>query len=145
MKKTLIIIIVTLTLVSVAFWAGTFLGRTHSVALESSFQAAVNIHLLDRLYAGDTNKVISVLDDLLDQNTISMGKSLHRPIKPRVRNQIEEIIPKLQTYRAEHPRTPITAFSNTNSPLPAAALKKQKRWIDELNERAREVLEYKTE
>ena len=80
MRKRIAILIITAVLVGLAFWLGAYLSRAHTVARESSYQAAAIVHLLDRLHAGDTNRVAGVLDGLLDQNTVLVGRSLHRPL-----------------------------------------------------------------
>lgn len=148
MKQTIAIVIAGLILIGLSFWAGTFLGRSHTIALEASYRALVNLHMLDRLHAGDTNRVATVLDGILDQDTVAIGKSLDRPLLPRARDQIDRVIPRIQVYRKEYPRRPPESVRydvSEHAPEMEEIMMERVRYVEEINETAERVLQHKTD
>jgi len=148
MKKTIAIAIVAMTLVGLGFWCGAFLGRRHTIALESSYQAALTVHMLDRLHAGDTNRVATILNDVLDQNTVAIGKSLDRLLLFRVHNQINLVIPRIQIYRDRHPREHMATAESEQadiSPEMQRIITNRDRYYHELNIYAERVLQHNRE
>ena len=104
MKLKTVIILAAILAMGLSFWTGTFLGRAHSAALNASFDASLLMPALDQLYRGNTNDAIKRLDEMLDTETFRAGKTLNRPLLPRVRNQLHRAISRTQKFRTEYPR-----------------------------------------
>lgn len=108
-QKVLFAAVVAFILIGSAFLAGQYLGRVNSVGKEVSYRAAIDLHLLNRLYAGDTNRAVALLDGMLDQDTYSMAVARKRPLVPSVRAQIDCVLQKVARFRQDHPRKPLQA------------------------------------
>lgn len=124
-------------MIGCAFLAGRYLGRANSVGKEVSYRAAITVHLLDRLYAGDTNRAIAVLDGSLDQDTCSMAVARRQILLPSVRDQIDRVISsRVVRFRRVHPRTPLqmeTYDPKTDDPSRQAIAEKQNINAERIN------------
>lgn len=137
--------VVVLTLIGCAFLLGQYLGRAHSVGKEVSYRAAITVHLLDRLYAGDTNRAIAVLDGMLDQDTYSMAVARRQILLPSVRDQIDRVLSsRVARFRQDHPRKPLQAEiydPKTDHPSRQAMVERQNTYADHINREVGRVLE----
>ena len=118
--KKIVITTIGILMLAASFYAGTLCGRARAVTKESSFNAIATVATLATLRDGDTPKAISLLEHMLDGNTLAIGRWINSPLTRSSHPQMTEALKRIVLYRLKNPRTPEAMLDVDSMSNPAA-------------------------
>lgn len=105
MKKT-IKIIIALLMLAASFYVGTRYGRLQATTKETIYNAKLKVHALSSLREDDTSLAISLLEDILDRNTVYLDRLTKSTFTRSSHAQMTNTLQRIVYYRQCYPRIP---------------------------------------
>ena len=99
-------IIIALLMLAASFYAGTLYGRLQAVTKGTIYNAKLQVHALLSLREGETPLAISLLEDILDRNTVTLDHWIKSPLTRSSHSQMTQALQRIVYYRQYYPRAP---------------------------------------